>query len=120
METLQLVIQRLIDGRKEAEVVASMTLEPTSPEDWQLPPGDLKRKTAEHWNAVQISNGESIDICISISTVNDGFSISIKQNDSLLFQLVCMGKPSFVFRTLSGELLAGQAFDYEEHIQSTQ
>jgi len=118
MNSLQIEFLHLVDGKEVAESFESITVDPTSPEEWQLPPDDLKRKMAEQWITVEIPNGETIDVCVTISVKNDGFSVLMKQNGVAVFQLGCMGKPFFSFRTFRGELVTVQAHDCHEYVQS--
>lgn len=95
-------------------MVDTLFVEPTAPEDWQLAPDELRRKNEELWRSVKLPHGETIQLRVAISTVNDGFSMAVRQTEKELTQLLCEGKPFFTFRTVGGALLAIQVFDRKQ------
>ena len=114
MKPIAISIMQTGAGQEEPGVVETIAVEPTAPEDWQLPPDALRRKNEESWRSVNLPNGETIQVGVAISTANDGFSLAVRQAGEELAQLLCEGKPFLAFRTFDGQLIGIQVFDREQ------
>lgn len=114
MNPIAISITRFVAGQDEPDEIDTLLIEPTAPQDWQLPPDALRRKNEESWRSVALPGGESIELTVTISTINEGFSLLIRQEEEVVAQLLCEGKPCLSFRTLSGDLIGIQVFDREQ------
>lgn len=114
MDPIAISIMQPEAGKEDLVTIDTLFFDPTAPEDWRLPPDELRRKTAASWRPAPLPGGETIELSIAISTRNNGFSMGVRQEGKEIARLLCEGRPFLNILTANGSPVCIQVFDRME------
>lgn len=102
MELIVLYVSCGNRATEEWDSVACLDIDYLVEPDFSLGVEALKEQERNRFKMVALPNGEKIEIAVLYRAESNGLTLSVKQEETPLVQVMCEGMPVVGFRTLAG------------------
>ena len=102
MDLIELYVSCGNRATEKWDNVAHLNIDYLVEPDWSIGVEALKEQERNRFIKVTLPNGEVIEIAALYRAESNGFTLTVKQVETPLVQLICEGMPVVGFRTLAG------------------
>jgi hypothetical protein len=102
MDLIELYVSYGNRATEEWDSVAKLEIDYLVEPDWSIGVEALKDQERNRFKKVSLPNGEVIEIAALYRAESHDFTLTVKQEETPLMQVLCEGMPVVGFRTLAG------------------